>query len=190
MALDTNISNFHYEFLSNVDVGKPADCWPWKKSLVSGRKFGTIYTKAFGVKKRLTTLQATYLLEHKKLPPDGERILHVGGSANCCNPKHLYLESEEPPVIEDEPEEEVAFVREIKSMDMEAIAPVMVINSRSYHVISDLRSTLNKVIDLMNDWCSGKSVSLRTVEELLAEARNVSLASNMIKRKGLSLSGT
>ena len=70
-----------WSFWAKVNIGKPNECWEWKKKLRYPR---------YGVHKQQYSHRYAFQEIHGKIKTD-LWMLHKCGNHKCVNPKHLYL---------------------------------------------------------------------------------------------------
>lgn len=72
-----------------IDVGDPADCWPWKLSL-SPQGYGQVGWWADGKNHMTTAHRAAWTAENGPIPA-GLFVDHLCRNRQCCNPSHMEL---------------------------------------------------------------------------------------------------
>ena len=77
-------------FWSNVDVGKPATCWPWLLSTTS-HGYGQVAMQLDNRNRTLKAHKVAWEIKNNKRIPSLMSALHVCLNRTCCNPNHVFL---------------------------------------------------------------------------------------------------
>lgn len=78
--------NTEYDFWSRVDIGTPDECWPW-----TGARFSNGYGAVKYRGKQWRTHRLAYTFCQGEIV---ESILHSCDNKPCCNPMHLWDDSQ------------------------------------------------------------------------------------------------
>jgi hypothetical protein len=84
-------ANLEARFWPKVDRRDPDECWPWIAKATHPFGYGRMTA---GRGNHLKAHRIAYALEHGSVP-DGESVLHECDSPPCCNPRHLFLGSQQ-----------------------------------------------------------------------------------------------
>ena len=77
-------------FWSNVDIGKPRECWPWKRSKhTSG--YGQVGIRIDGTPRVMKAHKVAWEMRNNRRLAPLSRARHTCGNKLCCNPRHVYI---------------------------------------------------------------------------------------------------
>jgi DNA-binding CsgD family transcriptional regulator len=80
-------------FWGNVQINKPDDCWPWKRSPHSSG-YGQVGIRLNDRECVFKTHRVAWEITSKKRIPARTHALHTCGNKLCCNPQHIYLQGD------------------------------------------------------------------------------------------------
>ena len=78
-------------FWDNVSVGKPSECWNWKRSRHSNG-YGQVGLRINGKDRILKAHRVAWEIHNDTLLSPGSRVTHTCDNPLCCNPHHVVVQ--------------------------------------------------------------------------------------------------
>ena len=82
------------DFWDNVEIGKPDECWPWKRSRLDAG-----YGQAWFMGRKELAHRVAWILTIGVLG-SSTCVLHTCDNPPCCNPKHLFIGTQQDNLID------------------------------------------------------------------------------------------